>query len=281
MKVGLWNQTVAPPSTTTRPNVTHSITSTFLPRSSWVATCISVATITTSVASSTGASSAPTTPPETMAPKWSVVKRAASSGCASAILNVPKKRMTGRKSNRNFIGAASTLTRRSRLVRRRREVYRGRVDAETLTCGFGAVGEHVTEVGPAGPAAHFDAHHAVRAVGDALDHVGVDRLPVARPAAAGVELGARSEQRSAAADAVVAAVVPVVPVLAGERPLGGRVARHLVLHGVELLAPLRIALLDLVVAHDEQDTSMVCAHSGGNAAYASCSGCSSYGRSRT
>ncbi len=84
----------------------------------------------------------------------------------------------------------------------------------------------------------------------------IDRLPVARPAAAGVELRARLEQRRAAADAVVAAGLEVVPVFAGERALGGGVARHLVLHRVELLAPLRVGLLHFVVAHDEHDTSM-------------------------
>jgi hypothetical protein len=38
--------------------------------------------------------------------------------------------------------------------------------------------------------------------------------------------------------------LPVVPVLAGEGALGGGVARDLVLHRVELRAPLGVGLLD-------------------------------------
>ena len=61
MKVSLWNQIVSPPSTTTSTRLTHSMASTFCRRAFSQATCkASVAMITTTVASSTGASSAPT-----------------------------------------------------------------------------------------------------------------------------------------------------------------------------------------------------------------------------
>ena len=83
-----------------------------------------------------------------------------------------------------------------------------------------------------------------RVVAHALDHFAVDRLPVAGPAAAGVELGGRFEQRRAAAHAQVLAGIEVVPVLAGEGALGGGMAGHLVLHGVERLAPFGVALAD-------------------------------------
>src|SRR5258706_5276798 len=99
--------------------------------------------ITTTVASSAGASSVPTKPPDTMKPKLSVAKRAAQSTWFSAYLAVPKKRMIGRKSSRNFIegprrGAAVPLL--------RGEVYRGRVDAVTLAGRLRAVVEHVAQV---------------------------------------------------------------------------------------------------------------------------------------
>ncbi len=69
MKVALWNQIVAPPSTTTSAKVIHSIMSTFLRLASSQVICTPVAMITTIVASSAEASSVPTTPPETMKPK--------------------------------------------------------------------------------------------------------------------------------------------------------------------------------------------------------------------
>src|SRR5687768_6596892 len=122
----------------------------------------------------------------------------------------------GRKSSRIFIG--EDLGGRGRPgasgAAGRLEVYRRRVDAEALAGRLGAVLEHVAEVRAAVVAAHLDAHHAVARVDDALDDLAVDRLEVAGPAAAGVELGARVEQRRAATHAAVAAFVPVVPVLA-------------------------------------------------------------------
>ena len=70
---------VAPPSTTTSTRLTHSMVSTLRPRSFSHATCASVATMTTTVASSTGASSLPTTPPATRKPNWLLAKAAAQS----------------------------------------------------------------------------------------------------------------------------------------------------------------------------------------------------------
>ncbi|CAM2154769.1 hypothetical protein PT2222_310046 [Paraburkholderia tropica] len=92
-------------------------------------------------------------------------------------------------------------------------------------------------------AAHLDAQHAVRAVRALLDYLAVDRTEVARPAATGVEFRVGFEQRRATADAVVDAALVVVPVLAGEGAFGGRVARDLVLRGVELLAPFGVGLV--------------------------------------
>ena len=63
MKVSLWNQTVAAPSPTTSARLTHSMVSTRRPRARVKATWAAVATITTKVASSTGATAGVTTPP--------------------------------------------------------------------------------------------------------------------------------------------------------------------------------------------------------------------------
>ena len=114
---------------------------------------------------------------------------------------------------------------------------------------------------------------------DPLDAAWLDLLPVARPAAAGVELGAGLEQRLAAADAVVAAVGPVVPVLAGEGALGGGVARHRgTASGRARRATRRrfcerVARIVDVVAHGiscimtSRHLAACCAQSGGKPAY--------------
>src|SRR5690606_26070818 len=98
------------------------------------------------------------------------------------------------------------------------------------------------------------------------------------PPAACVELGARIKELGAAADALVDPVFEVVPETAGEGAFGGRLTGDLVIHGRELRAPLGIGLLDGIVAHDEQDTSMAWAQSGGKPACSSKPGCASNGR---
>src|SRR5262245_6464267 len=198
MKVSLWNHTVSPPSTTTSPRLIHSIRSTFCPRSLSQATWISVATITTMVASSTGASSGPTTPPATMPPRYWVANAAAHAVLASAYLKVPKNRMIGRKSSSSFMSGASVASARAAAAAGRSslglEVDRCRVDAVALTGGLRPVLEHVPEVAAAVGAAHFDTRHAVAVVDQPLDAPGLDLRVPAGPAAAGVELGAAVEQ---------------------------------------------------------------------------------------
>ena len=78
--------------------------STLRPRALSHKICASVATITTTVASSTGASAGPTTPPETMKPSQSVARLAAQSLWPSAYLNMPKNSAIGKKVEQNFHG---------------------------------------------------------------------------------------------------------------------------------------------------------------------------------
>src|SRR2546423_12620318 len=68
----------------------------------------------------------------------------------------------------------------------------------------------------------------------------------ARPAAAGVEFGVGLEQRLPAARADIDAWPLLVLVFARERPLGGLLAQHRVLHRCQFLAPLGLALYDFV-----------------------------------
>ena len=100
------------------------------------------------------------------------------------------------------------------------EIKRSGVDAIAEAGGAGAVGEDVAEVGVALGAAHFDAAHAVAGVFDGAQGGVRHRFEVTRPAAAGIELRGRVEQGRGAADAAVDAVLVVVPILAGKRPLG-------------------------------------------------------------
>jgi len=111
----------------------------------------------------------------------------------------------------------------------------------------------------------FSAHHAMRAV-NYLTHIfGIDGLEVAGPAATGIELGIRLEQRRIAANAGVDAVFMVIPKAPGEGALGCRMTRHLVLLRGEHGAPFLIGFGNFV-SHDEQLTSKELAQSGGRAA---------------
>src|SRR5688500_7327706 len=87
------------------------------------------------------------------------------------------------------------------------EVEAGRVHAVAQAGGLGAVLEHVAQVRMATGAPHLGADHSVAGVADELDLVVGDWLPEARPAAARVVLGAGCEERLAAGDAAVGALV--------------------------------------------------------------------------
>src|SRR5581483_326046 len=113
-----------------------------------------------------------------------------------------------------------------------------------------AVIEDVAEVRAAAAALDLGADHAVARVLDLGDGVLVERLPEARPAGARLELGLGREERLPAADAAVGARVVVVPVSAGEGPLGALVARDLELLLRELRAPLGLGLDDLARGAD-------------------------------
>jgi hypothetical protein len=120
----------------------------------------------------------------------------------------------------------------------------------------------VAQVRAAVLAADLGADHAVGGVAHVLDEVTGGGLPVAGPAAARVEFGVGLEEFDPAANALVGALLEVVPVAPAERRLGGGVSRDAVgqrLGLAELLAPFGIGLLDGGVggvAHDEQETSM-------------------------
>lgn len=84
------------------------------------------------------------------------------------------------------------------------------------------------------------------AVDDFRDIRRVERLEIAGPAAARIELRVRGEQWRVAADAGVDAVFMVIPELAREGPFRGRVARDFVLHRVEHGTPFGVGFTDFI-----------------------------------
>src|SRR5579859_6090299 len=102
-------------------------------------------------------------------------------------------------------------------------------------------------------AAHFGADHAVAGVDMLVDQRLVGGRGEAGPAAAGIMFGATAEQLGAAAGADIFAGLLVVPVGAGEGALGARLAQHMILLGIEPLAPLVVAEVDFF--HGAKDGS--------------------------
>src|ERR1041385_4346248 len=93
----------------------------------------------------------------------------------------------------------------------RNEAQRGRIDAITLTCRSRPVGENVAEVRIAFARTHFGAVHAESAIGFLRYARLVDWLGKTGPAAAAVELVARTEERFAAHNIDINSVAVLVP----------------------------------------------------------------------
>src|SRR3954470_20668453 len=112
-------------------------------------------------------------------------------------------------------------------------------------------------MGPAVRAAGLGADHAVARVDHVFDRVRLDRLEEARPAAPGLELGARIEEGLTTAHAHVRAVIVAIPVLTREGPLGAAAPGDFELLGGQAGTPLVVGLRKLVLV-------VVC-HAGANA----------------
>src|ERR1035437_182280 len=102
----------------------------------------------------------------------------------------------------------------------------------------------MAEMGVAALAETFGALHAMAGVRRSGDIGGVKRAGEAWPAAAGIEFVSRVEQRSAAADATVYALVVAVPIFACEGCFGAFFLRHMVLPWRKLCAPFGFRLED-------------------------------------
>ena len=95
-------------------------------------------------------------------------------------------------------------------------------------------------------AGHFNPPHAVAHVLVFYDAFGASRQHEARPAAAGVELGAAQEEQRAARSAVVVSGLVVLREPASERAFRTLLAQNLVLLLGKHLAPLSVAAHDFL-----------------------------------
>src|ERR1700704_4321370 len=141
------------------------------------------------------------------------------------------------------IGAAnqtSVTSRRFLAVERER----GGVDAEAIAGRRRSVGEHVAEVATALAATDLDTGHEMAVVAMERDGVGHRRFRKAGPPTARFELGVGAEERGLTRRAPIDAVVMAIPILAGEGPLGARLAEHFELSRCQLAAPFVVGLLD-------------------------------------
>src|SRR5881397_760281 len=89
---------------------------------------------------------------------------------------------------------------------------------------------------------HFDTAHAIAVVSFRLDVAPRHRVGEARPTGSRVELRGAVEERLAAADTAVNAILMVVPVRAGEGALGALFTGYVILVGRQLLLPLLFGL---------------------------------------
>src|SRR5258707_2173523 len=129
-------------------------------------------------------------------------------------------------------------------ARRGLERQRAGVDAVPVSGRRGPVVEDVTQMAAALPADDLGAPHEQAVVRPQLHGLGHGGLVEARPSGAGVELRVRGKQPAAAAGAPVVTVLVIVHVLAGERPLGVRLAQDAVLKRGQLRPPLLVCLGD-------------------------------------
>ena len=104
----------------------------------------------------------------------------------------------------------------------------------------------MTQMSAAVLAMNLDSAHAVAVVDFRLDIAVRHRRGKARPAGAGVELRGAVEQRLAAANAAVEAILMIVPVRASERALSTLFTGYVVLLGRELFLPVFVGLPNLL-----------------------------------
>ena len=117
------------------------------------------------------------------------------------------------------------------------ELDRETIDAISLTRFGWAIGKHVAQVTAALLAEHLGTDHAVTGIPRFLHHTFSGRPIKARPATTGIELGVRLKQQLTTAAAVVGALLPNIPVFAGEGALGALLTEHIKLLGGQLLPP--------------------------------------------
>src|SRR5690606_41080855 len=122
----------------------HRVVSTFFPRSSSQPICTTVATMAIAVAIKIGACVSVTSPPETRPLRYSWPTACAACALPSPHLKTPKKRMTGNRSNRNYMAVGRLFQ-----FGHRRKTQRRGIDAVAQAGRRRAVVEDVAEMGVA------------------------------------------------------------------------------------------------------------------------------------
>ena len=130
------------------------------------------------------------------------------------------------------------------------ELQRRGIHAVAQTGRLRSIVEHVAQVRIASLAEHLVPLHAVAAVAFGEDILFGDRRPEAGSAGARFKLRIGFEQVVVATDTPIDSLLVIVPILAGEGPLGSFSPRDLVLLASQLLLPFGVRLDDLL-AHKE------------------------------
>jgi len=108
-----------------------------------------------------------------------------------------------------------------------------------------SVVKDVTEVRATLAAHHFGSPHHETVVLFGFDIFFGNRRPKAWPSGAGIELGIGREKLIAAAGTPIHSLFMVIPILAGERPLGALLPADVVLLVRQLFFPLILTFFDL------------------------------------
>ena len=142
----------------------------------------------------------------------------------------------------------SFLSRRCRRSVPGRKLQRGRINAEPHAGRSGTIAEDMTQMRIAAATSDFNAHASMAAVEHRFQTVFAGRLGEAGPAGSRFKFVIGRKELTVTADAPIVARRLVIPIRAGERPLGSTQACDFVLVSGQNLPPLGMRLAHFVIA---------------------------------
>src|SRR3546814_6964365 len=125
------------------------------------------------------------------------------------------------------------------------EFERRRIHAIAQTRRRRSIGKHMAQMSVAIGATHFRADRAELGVAMLAYDRRIDWRGEAWPSRARIEFGVACEQRRSAAGAAVHPGVMIIPVFAGEHPLGAGLAQNMILIGRQCIAPFALGFLQI------------------------------------